>query len=134
MATIILISLGLLVIASGITLFFRKKKFYKDGIRTTARVIGIETYTYLTQGVEHYNMYYTGITPIIEVEYNGKKIRIAYCSIDDYSNLSEGDEVEVIFNEGKVEELSICNEKEIYKGPLLVCLIGGIFIVLSLIL
>ncbi len=134
MATNVLFCLGLLIIAIGIMLFFRKKKLYRDGIRTIGKIIELETYTYLNQGPEFNTVYYIGITPIIEVEDSGKKIRIAYNSIDDYSNLSKGDEVEVIYPKGKVEELLICNEKELYKGPLSVGLVGLSIIILALIL
>lgn len=133
MATNVLFCLGLLVIAVGIILFIRKKNLYRDGIRTIGKVVEIETYTYLTKGSGFNTLYYTAITPIIEVEDSGKKIRIAYCSIDDYSNLSKGDEVEVIYRKGRVEELLICNEKELYKGPLSVGLLGLLIIILALV-
>lgn len=132
MASGILICLGLVIIAIGVVLFLNKKRLYRVGIRTIGKVVGIETYTYLTPGTEFNTLYYTGITPIIEVEDNGKKIRVAYSSIEDYSEISEGDEIEVIYMEGKIEELIISNEKELYKGPLTVGVIGLLIIVLAI--
>lgn len=130
----LLLCLGLIVITIGIIMFLRKKKLYRKGIRASGKVVGIETYTYLTQGPEYNTLYYTGITPIIEVNDNGNNIRVAYYSIEDYSNLSEGDEVEVIYLEGRVSELIIFNEKEFYIGSIYVGLVGVLILILSLIL
>lgn len=134
MATNVLICLGLLIVALGTALFISKKRLYKDGIRTVGKVIKVETYNYVTPGPEFNTLYYTGITPIIEVEENGEKVRVAYYSIDDYSQISQGDEVEVIYPKGKIEELIICNEKELYKVPLLIDGIGVLSIILALVL
>lgn len=130
----VLICLGLLVIVCSIILFANKRNLYKFGIKAIGKVVGIETYTYLTQGTEFNNVYYMGITPIIEVENNGEKVRVAYTSIDDYSNLKEGEEVEVIYLKDKIDDLIIYNEKEFYKGPILVGIVGVIIIILSVIL
>lgn len=132
MATNVLLCLGLLIIVVGTVLFISKKRLYKNGIRTVGKVIKIETYNSLTPGPEFNTLYYTGITPIIEVEENGEKIRVAYYAIDDYSNIAEGDEVEVIYPKGRIEELVICNEKELYKGPLLIGSIGLLSMLLAL--
>lgn len=134
MGAALLLCLGLIVIVIGIILFFRRKKLYRDGIKARGKVVGIETYTYLTQGSEYNTLYYTGITPIIEVEDNGKKVRVAYSSIEDYSDLSEGDEIEVIYPKNKVSELIIWKEKEFYKGSISVGIVGALIIVLGLVL
>ncbi|MGL5086244.1 MAG: hypothetical protein ACRC68_11120 [Clostridium sp.] len=130
----ILICLGLLVVVCSIILFANKRNLYKFGIKTIGKVVEIETYTYLTQGAEFNSFYYIGITPIIEVDDNGRKIRVPYTSIDDYSNLKEGDEVEVIYLKGRIEDLIIYKEKELYKGPLLVGFLGICLITLSIVL
>lgn len=132
MATNVLLCLGLLIMAVGMVLFISKKRLYKNGIRTVGKVIKVETYNYVTPGPEFNTLYYTGITPIIEVEDNGKKVRVAYYSIDDYSHIAKDDEVEVIYPKGKVENLIICNEKELYKVPLLINLVGILTITLAL--
>lgn len=134
MISSILICLGLVIIVVGALLFINKKRLYKEGVRTIGKVVGIETYTYLTPGTEFNTLYYTGITPIIEVKDNGEKVRVAYSSLEDYSNISEGDDVEVIYPKGKVEELIICNEKELYKGPLTVVIVGILISILALVL
>ncbi|MGL5354666.1 MAG: hypothetical protein ACRDA5_15340 [Clostridium sp.] len=134
MVSYILACLGLLIMVCAIILYNNKRNLYKFGIRTIGKVVGIETYTYLTQGLEFSSLYYIGITPIIEVFDGEKKIRVPYTSIDDYSTLKEGDEVEVIYLKGKIEDLLIYNEKELYKGPILVALVGVLIVVLSIIL
>jgi len=126
--------LGLIIILVGIFLFIRRKKLYRNGIKAIGKVVKIETYTYLTPGPEFNTLYHTGITPIIEVEDGGKKTRVAYSSIEDCSNLSEGDEVEVIYLKDKVSELIIYNEKDFYKGSILVSLVGLLIVILGLIL
>lgn len=131
MITNVLFSLGALIISVGIILFYKKKQLYKNGIRTIGKVVEIETYTYLTPGPEFNTLYYSGVTPIIEVDDNGKKVRVAYIAIDDYPNLSKGDEVEVIYPKGKIEELTVCKEKELYKLPLTICIIGILITILA---
>lgn len=130
----LILCLGLIVILAGIILFIRRRKLYLNGIKTIGKVVGIETYTYLTPGPEFNTLYHTGITPIIEVEDNGKKTRVAYSSIEDYSNLSEGDEIEVIYPKGKVNDLIIYNEKEFYRGSILVSLVGVLIVILASVL
>lgn len=130
----VLICLGLLVIVCSIILFTNKRNLYKYGVKAIGKVVGIETYTYLTKGTEFNSLFYIGITPIIEVDDNGKKIRVAYTSIDDYSNLKEGDEVEVIYLKGRIEDLIIYNEKNQYEGPIVIGIIGIFIIILSIVL
>ena len=134
MGAALLICLGLIFIVIGIILFFRRKKLYRDGIKARGKVVGIETYTYLTQGSEYNTLYYTGITPIIEVEDDGKKVRVAYSSIEDYSDLSEGDEIEVIYPKDRVNELVRFNEKEFYRDSIYISMIGLLILMLGLIL
>lgn len=130
----LILCLGLIVILAGIILFIRRRKLYLNGIKTIGKVVKIETYSYLTPGPEFNTLYHTGITPIIEVADNGKKTRVAYSSIEDYSNLSEGDEIEVIYPKGKVNDLIIYNDKEFYRGAILVSLIGVLIVALASIL
>ena len=134
MITNLVFYLGVIVVIVGVILFIKKNKLYKYGTRTVGKVVGIETYTYLTQGLDYNSFYYSGIIPIIEVLYNGKNIRVAYYSIEDCSNLSEGDEIQVIYPKDRVNELVIFNEKEFYIDSIYISIVGVLILVLGLIL
>lgn len=134
MTTYVFVIIGILISILGVVLAIIKRRLYKFGIKKIAKVVSIETFTYLTPGPEFNTLYHTGINPVLEVEDEGRKIKVVYTSMDDYSNLTVGDDVEVIYPKGKVENLQIYSEKGIYSLQIAIIIIGIIISLLTLLL
>jgi hypothetical protein len=104
----------------------------RNSIRKKARVIGFESYTYLTPGAEYNTVYNANLYPILEVEENNKKIRISLSSLNNKSDLEKGDEIEVIYPKGKIEKLKLYSNENIYSFYYLVIAIGVLITLLSI--
>lgn len=134
MTTYVFIIIGILISILGVILAIVKSRLYRFGIKKNAKVVSIETFTYLTPGPEFNTLYHTGINPVLEVEDQGKKVKVIYTSMDDYSNLSVGDDIEVIYPEGKIENLQIYSEKGRYSIQISIIIVGIIISLLTAIL
>ena len=134
MATGLLIFMGGVLLFVSIIMFIRKYKLYKYGIVTEAKVVELETYSYVTPGPEFGLVYHTGCTPIVELEDEGKKTLIKYYSFCELKNYKVGDKFKVIYPKGKVEELETYSKFAIIKSPICIAALGVILIVISLLI
>ncbi|MCR1951431.1 MULTISPECIES: hypothetical protein [Clostridium] len=104
----------------------------KKSIIKKAKVIGFESYTYFMPGAEYHAVYNASIYPILEVEEDNKKVRVAISYLNEKFNLEKGDELEVIYPKGKVEKLKIYSNEEIYNFYYLTIIIGIVITLLSM--
>ncbi|WP_195266891.1 hypothetical protein [Clostridium sp. 1001275B_160808_H3] len=104
----------------------------KKSIIKKAKVIGFESYTYFMPRAEYHAVYNASIYPILEVEEDNKKVRVAISYLNEKFNLEKGDELEVIYPKGKVEKLKIYSNEEIYNFYYLTIIIGIVITLLSM--
>ncbi|GAB6169934.1 hypothetical protein JCM1393_23940 [Clostridium carnis] len=133
----VFIGIGFLLVLFGIIGIYVKRYLYKNGIRTIGTVVGVESYTYVTQGPESNTLYHPNVTPIIEVKDDDRVIRVMCSGENDYYNLEKGDEIELIYHKGKIENFEIYNTHGIYNFyvaiisfGILISLVGIMFMVI----
>lgn len=110
----------------------RSIEMEKKAIIKKAKVIGFESYTYFMPGAEYNSVYYANIYPILEIEEDNKKVRVAISYLNEKGNLERGDEIEVIYPKGKVEKAKLYNNETIYNFYYLTIIIGILIILLSM--
>lgn len=110
----------------------RSIEMEKKAIIKKAKVIGFESYTYFMPGAEYHSVYYANIYPILEIEEDNKKVRVAISYLNEKGNLERGDEIEVIYPKGKVEKVKLYNNETIYNFYYLTIIIGILIILLSM--
>lgn len=133
MGTIIFSILAFIMILSAIFFYLRSEKFKRNSIKTTAKVIEINTFSYFTPGMEYNSLYHTSITPLLEIDINGEVKKINYNMSDEVSDLSIGDEVEVLIDKENIEEIRLNNSFSIYKEAIALIITSIFFILVSII-
>jgi hypothetical protein len=116
------------------TFFYLEKNIIlnKKSIIKKAKVIGFESYTYLMPGTEYNTVYNANLYPILEVEDDDKKVKIALSYLSNKINLERGDEIEVIYPKGKIEKLKLYDNESKYRFYYLIITIGIIVTLLSI--
>ena len=66
-------------------------------------------------GAEYHTVYNANVYPILEIEDDNKKVKVAIPYLYEKFNLERGDEIQVIYPKGKVEKLKIYSNEDIYK-------------------
>lgn len=110
----------------------RSIELKKKAIIKKAKVIGFESYTYLMPGAEYHTVYNSNVYPILEIEDNNKKVRVAIPYLYEKFDLERGDEIQVIYPKGKVEKLKIYSNEDIYNFYYLTIIIGIAITLLSM--
>lgn len=129
MSTLITITAIIILISTIIEVikdFIEEKKY----VRKKAKVVGFESYNYLTINRDRSSIYNPIIMPIIEFEEKDKKILVG---INDYKKIDtfeEGKEVDIIYKKGNEYTVRIYNKK--YGYYYLIMIVGMINIVLSI--
>lgn len=132
MATGLLLFIGgIFVIIAGF-IFKNKYKLYKTGKIAQAKVVELETYSYVTPGPEYGLIYHTGYTPIIEIDENGNKKTIKYYCEGQIKVYKEGDVFPIIYPEGDLEDLEEYSKYGLYKLPSVIAAFGIMLIVVSI--
>lgn len=121
----------ILTIFTGFNLI-RSIELKKRAIIKKAKVIGFESYTYLMPGAEYNTVYNASLYPILEVEEDKKKVRVAISCLNEKINLERGDEIEVIYPKGKVEKLKLYSNENLYNFYYLTIIIGILITLLSM--
>ena len=96
------------------------------------KVIGFDAYTYLTPGLEYNTVYNAKVYPIVEIEENNKRIRVAISLLGDRCKLEKGDEIEVIYPKGKVNKIKLYTKEDIYNFYYLTLASGILITILSI--
>lgn len=133
--------MGVLFSIIGITLSFiatftlvRSIMLNKEFVIKKAKVIGFDAYTYLTPGGEFNIIYNMRFDPILEIEDENKKIKVAISSFENNHMLEKGDEIEVMYPKGKIEKIRIHSKEDIYNFYYLIIIIGILITALSIII
>lgn len=111
----IMLFIGTLLLFLLIKVFLKEINLYRNGIVKTAKIVELDSYSYITYGPERSKIYHVGINPILELEVDNKKLRVDYGSYDDMCDLSEGDEVEVIYPRGNIGEITRYSKYRLFK-------------------
>lgn len=133
MGTIIFGILAIIMLLLAGFFYLKSKSFIKNSKIYTAKVIEINTFSYFTPGMEYNSIYHTSVTPSLEVEIDGEIKKINYNNNDEVSALSIGDEVEILIEKSKLEEVRLNNTFSIYKECISLGVISAFFILISVI-
>lgn len=118
-AIVILISTTLEIIKD----FVEEKKY----VRKRARVVGFESYNYLTINKDKKSIYNPIIMPILEFEEKDKKVLVG---INDYKKIDsfrEGKEIDIIYKKGNEYTVKIYNKKYGYYYLIMIVSIINLF-------
>lgn len=99
----------------------------KTFIIKKVKVIGFDAYTYFTHTFE----YSSNIYPIVEIEENNKKIKVAVSMMSNRNKIEKGDEIEVIYPKGKVNKMKLHTNEDIYIFYCITLILGIIITLLS---
>lgn len=83
-------------------------------------------------GAEYHTVYNANVYPILEIEDDNKKVKVAIPYLYEKFNLERGDEIQVIYPKGKVEKLKIYSNEDIYSYYYLTIIIGIAITLLSM--
>ena len=122
-SALMLLGASILMIIS-VKVFTKQVNFINKGIKKKAKVIELQSFSYITYGSERNKIYNVGINPVLELDTGSEKLRIDYHCYDDMLDLNEGDEVEVIYPEGKIEELTRYSKYKLFKNSIILILIS----------
>lgn len=118
-AIVILISTTLEIIRD----FVEEKKY----VRKRARVVGFESYNYLTINKDKKSIYNPIIMPILEFEEKNKKVLVG---INDYKKIDtfqKGKEIDIIYKKGNEYTVKIYNKKYGYYYLIMIVSIINLF-------
>lgn len=119
---ILFLSISLLFLS--IKVFIKEMNLYKNGVIKTAKIIELDSYSYITYGAERSKIYHVGISPILEFEVDDQKLRVDYGSYDDMCDLEEGDEVEIIYPKGNIGAIKRYSKYRLFKQSIILGLIS----------
>jgi len=128
----IILFLGMFILCVSIKIFLKEMKLYKNGIIKTAKIIQLEAYSYITYGQERSKFYHVGINPILEFEVGDEKLKIDYGSYEDMCDLSEGDEVQVIYPKGNIGAVTRYSKYKLFKKSVIWGIISLFFLFLGM--
>ena len=75
-----------------IKLFINQMNLINNGVKKKARVIELQSFSYITYGTERNKIYNVDINPVLEIDLGNEKLRIDYHDYEEMSDLNEGDE------------------------------------------
>ena len=120
-AIVILISTTLEIIKD----FVEEKKY----VRKKAKVVGFESYNYLTINKDKKNIYNPIIMPILEFEEKDKKVLVGINDYKKINNFKEGKEIDIIYKKGNEYTVKIYNKKYGYYYLIMIVGIINLFFV-----
>ena len=130
-SALMLLGASILMIIS-VKFFTKQMNFINKGIKKKAKVIELQSFSYITYGTERNKIYNVGINPVLELDVGNEKLRVDYHSYDDMSDLNEGDEVEVIYPEGNIKKIIRYSKYQLLKSSIMLILISILVMSLSI--
>ena len=109
-AIIMLLGASILMIIS-VKLFVKQMNLINKGVKKKAKVIELQSFSYITYGSERNKIYNVDINPVLEIDLGDEKLRIDYHDYDEMLDLNEGDEVELIYPEGNIKNITKIKHK-----------------------
>ena len=130
-SAIMLLGASILMIIS-VKLFINQMNLINNGVKKKARVVELQSFSYITYGTERNKIYNVDINPVLEIDLGNEKLRIDYHDYDEMSDLNEGDEVELIYPEGNVKKITRYSKYELLKKSVCFGIIAFIIMVISI--
>lgn len=128
----IMLFVGALLLFLSIKLFVKEMDLYRNGVVKIAKIVELDSYSYITYGSERSKIYNVGISPILEFEVDNQRLRVDYGSYDDMCDLSEGDEVEVIYPRGNIGAITRYSKYRLFKKPIIISIMAMFFILMGI--
>ena len=130
-AIIMLLGASILMIIS-VKLFVKQMNLINKGVKKKAKVIELQSFSYITYGSERNKIYNVDINPVLEIDLGNEKLRIDYHDYDEMSDLNEGDEVELIYPEGNIKNITRYSKYELLKKSIWFGIISFIIMIISI--
>ena len=130
-SAIMLLGASILMIIS-VKLFVKQMNLINKGIKKKAKVIELQGFSYITYGSERNKIYNVDINPVLEIDLGNEKLRIDYHDYDEMSDLNEGDEVELIYPEGNIKNITRYSKYELLKKSIWFGIISFIIMIISI--
>lgn len=96
------------------------------------KVVGFDAYTYFIPSKDCSTIYHAEILPIVEIEDDNKKIKVAISTLANRSKLEKGDEIQVIYPNGNINKIRSYDKNNMCKFYYLNLIIGILLIILSI--
>ena len=122
---------GSMLMMYSVKLFLKEFYLIKHGVKKVAKLVELDSFSYITHDTENNKLYNFGINPVLELDMGSKKIRVDYHSYDDMSDLKEGDEVEVIYPEDNVAAMTRYSRFGLFKDSIIIGIVAIISIILA---
>ena len=130
-SAIMLLGASILMIIS-VKLFVKQMNLINKGVKKKAKVIELQSFSYITYGSERNKIYNVDINPVLEIDLGDEKLRIDYHDYDEMSDLNEGDEVELIYPEGNIKKITRYSKYELLKKSIWFGIISFIIMIISI--
>ena len=95
---------------------FDESELYFHGVKKVGKIVELNSYSYISHSSSGNKYYNYGINPLIEIDVDNKKLLVDYHSYSDMYDLNEGDEVEVIYPEGHIENVTRYSKYRVFKN------------------
>lgn len=132
-SAIMLLGASILMMIS-VKLFVKQMNLINKGIKKKAKVIELQSVSYITHGSERNKIYNIEINPVLEIDLGNEKLRIDYNDYDEMSDLNEGDEVELIYPRGNIKKITRFSKYELLKNPIFFGIISCLIMTMSIVL
>ena len=130
-AIIMLLGASILMIIS-VKLFINQMNLINNGVKKKARVIELQSFSYITYGTERNKIYNVDINPVLEIDLDNEKLRIDYHDYEEMADLNEEDEVELIYSKGNIKKITRYSKYELLKKSVYFGIIAFIIMVISI--
>ena len=130
-SAIMLLGASILMIIS-VKLFINQMNLINKKKKKKARVIELQSFSYITYGAERNKIYNVDINPVLEIDLGNEKLRINYHDYDEMSDLNEGDEVELIYPKDNIKKITRYSKYELLKKSVYFGIIAFIIMVISI--
>ena len=130
-SAIMLLGASILMIIS-VKLFINQMNLINNGVKKKARVIELQSFSYITYGAERNKIYNVDINPVLEIDLGNEKLRINYHDYDEMSDLNEGDEVELIYPKDNIKKITRYSKYELLKKSIWFGIISFIIMIISI--
>ena len=130
-AIIMLLGASILMMIS-VKIFTKQMNLINNGEKRKAKVVELQSFSYITYGTEKNKIYNVDINPVLEIDLGNEKLRVDYHDYDEMCDLKEGDEVELIYPKDNIKEITRYSKYELLKNSVLFGIISIIVMVIAI--
>ncbi len=116
MISIMFLIIGTSLLFMAMKVLFDESELYFHGVKKIGKIVKLNSYSYVSYSSSGNKYYNYGINPLIEIDVEDKKMLVDYHSYSDMCDLNEGDEVEVIYPEGHIENVTRYSKYRVFKN------------------